>query len=217
MRKSNNKKIIIGAIAITLILIILTIVIIRNVVRKDKLNSEKYLATTNTNSNLVAQYIKSGITIGGITGTLETIDTYDADATPSDILTGKTAYAKGEKLTGTFEPLDTSDANATAGDIKQGKTAYVNGQKITGTSTANNYKFATFTASVDPYGNEYVNGNKTVTLPHTVAYVYVGQVANGNGGKTYINITGYSGNTISYYWATNTQNLSVTVTYAYIE
>lgn len=217
MKNSNKRKKIIGAIAIMLILIILTIIITTNVVKNNGLNSEQYLATANANSNLVAQYIKSGITIGGITGTLETLDTSDADATSSDILTGKTAYARGEKITGSFEPLDTSDANATAGDIKQGKTAYVNGQKITGTSTANNYKFATFTASVDVKGNEYVSGTKTVTVPHTVAWVYIGQVANGNSGKTYINITGYSGNTITYYWATNTINLSVNVPYAYIE
>lgn len=41
--------------------------------------------------------------------------------------------------------------------------------------------------------------------------------ANGNSGRTYINITGYSGNTITYYWATNSVNLSVNVPYAYIE
>lgn len=185
MKNSNKKKKIIGAIAIMLILIILTIIITTNVEKNNGLNNGQYLATANANSNLVAQYIKSGITIGGITGTLEI--------------------------------LDTSDADATAEDIKLGKTAYVNGQKITGTSTANNYKFDIFTASVDVKGNEYVSGTKTVTLPHTVAWVYIGQIANGNSGKTYINITGYSGNTITYYWATNSVNLSVNVPYAYIE
>ena len=47
-------------------------------------NSESYLATANANSDLVASYIKSGVTIGGITGTmkggeLKRVVIYDGD------------------------------------------------------------------------------------------------------------------------------------------
>lgn len=51
--------------------------------------------------NLTADKIKEGEHILGITGTLKSgIDTSDADATPNDILIGKTAYVNGEKIEG---------------------------------------------------------------------------------------------------------------------
>ena len=104
MKKINKKRRLIIAISILLLLIILAIIITSNIISKNtNLASGDYLATTaNANSNLVASYIKKGITIGGITGTLETLDTSDATATAADIELGKTAYVKGEKITGTY-------------------------------------------------------------------------------------------------------------------
>ena len=97
----NNKKKLIGAIAIILVAVILAIAITTNIVNR-QIGNEGYLSTTaNANSNLVAGYIKKGITIGGITGTLESLNTFDATAEPEDILWGKTGYVKGEKITGT--------------------------------------------------------------------------------------------------------------------
>ena len=99
---SKNKKLIV-IVAIILIAVILAIVITTNLTNNKELASAGYLATTaNASSNLVASYIKDGITIGGITGTLETLDTSDADATPEDIAYGKTAYVDGKKITGTY-------------------------------------------------------------------------------------------------------------------
>ena len=51
----------------------------------------------------MASYIRKGVTIGGITGTLESLDTSDATAKPEDILEGKTAYVNGVKITGTMK------------------------------------------------------------------------------------------------------------------
>ena len=103
MKKISKKQRIIIAISIALLLIILAIILISNIIiNKSKLKSEGYFATTaNVSSTLVASYIKKGITIGGITGTLEILDTSDADATPEDISWGKTGYVNGEKITGT--------------------------------------------------------------------------------------------------------------------
>ena len=101
MKKLNKKQKIIGLVAILIVAIILAIVITKNVINKNVVG-ESYLATTaNANSNLVASYIKEGITIGGITGTLASLNTFDATALPEDIIWGETAYVKGEKITGT--------------------------------------------------------------------------------------------------------------------
>lgn len=57
--------------------------------------------TAAIDSNIIADNIKSGITILGITGTYSGVDTTDATAVAADILIGKTAYARGSKITGT--------------------------------------------------------------------------------------------------------------------
>lgn len=58
--------------------------------------------------NLKAQNIKSGVSIFGVVGTLQN-GSEDANATDGDILSGKTAYAKGKKLTGTIPGKTASD------------------------------------------------------------------------------------------------------------
>lgn len=103
MKKEQRNRKIIVLIAIIVIAVIIAIVITTNIIRNNKqVASEQYLATTaNAGSSLVASYIKKGITIGGITGTLEVLDTSDATAIPEDITKGKTAYVNGVKITGT--------------------------------------------------------------------------------------------------------------------
>ena len=105
MKKISKKQRLIIAISILLLLIILAIVIISNIISKNSnLASGDYFATTaNANSNLIASYIKKGEKIGGITGTLEVLDTSDATATAEDIAAGKTAYVNGVKITGTYD------------------------------------------------------------------------------------------------------------------
>lgn len=55
------------------------------------------------NTKLLPENLKSGVTVLGITGTLEQsggIDTSDATAVAEDIISGKTAYVNGEKING---------------------------------------------------------------------------------------------------------------------
>ena len=87
MKKLSKKQKIIGFIAILLVAVIIVIIIATNKKKNNnQVASESYSATTaNAGSSLVASYIKKGITIGGITGTLEVLDTSDATATPEDI------------------------------------------------------------------------------------------------------------------------------------
>ena len=105
MKKLSKKQKLIGCIAIILVAVILAIAITTKIISNNNqiANQEEYLATTaNAGSSLVASYIKKGITIGGITGTLETLDTSDATAVASDIAKGKVAYARGERIVGTY-------------------------------------------------------------------------------------------------------------------
>lgn len=53
-------------------------------------------------TNLLPENIKKDTTILGVVGTLEALDTSDANATPSDLSRDKTAYVNGEKITGTI-------------------------------------------------------------------------------------------------------------------
>ncbi len=108
MKKLSKKQKLIVFIAILLVAVILAIVITTNIISNNNqiANQEEYLATTaNAGSSLVASYIKKGITIGGITGTLETLDTSDATAYAEDIAWGKVAYARGERIVGTYLTL----------------------------------------------------------------------------------------------------------------
>lgn len=104
----------------------------------------KLLAIKNEkDTKILPGNIKSGVEAFGVAGTF----TSDANATTSDVLSGKTAYVNGSKITGEYVPLDTSDADATVDDIYKDKTAYVNGVKITGRtpnlpiSSSNRFKY----------------------------------------------------------------------------
>ena len=53
-------------------------------------------------SDLIPKNIKKGTTIFNVEGSLEALDTSDANATARDIALGKTAYVKGEKIIGSL-------------------------------------------------------------------------------------------------------------------
>lgn len=106
MKKTSKNKKQMGFISILIIAIIVAITtsIIKN---NNQIANEGYsTAPTNADSEIIANYIKKGITIGGVTGKLESLNTFDATATAEDILYGKTAYVKGKKITGMWIPSE---------------------------------------------------------------------------------------------------------------
>ena len=154
MKKLNKKQKLIIAIAALLIVVILAIVITTNIISTNSnLASEGYLATTaNASSNLIASYIKKGVKVGGITGTLEILDTSDATATPADIAAGKTAYVDGKKIFGTYlEGIPIPDGFY-----------YVGGTKDTGIIISDSLDDAN--KGTDKSASEYV-GNQFVWVP----------------------------------------------------
>lgn len=195
MKKINSKQKLIGGIAIILIAVIIAIVITTSVIKNNnQVASEGYSATTaNAGSNLVASYIKKGITIGGITGTLETLDTSDATATPCDIAKGKTAYVKGEKITGTYvgtveSTLGTVTGNetnnTTVNDIYGNKVVVPAGFKIV--NPEDNVTDGIIIEDVSAPGKtEDTKGSQFVWIP-------VGEVKKEDGSTTTIQLGRYS-------------------------
>ena len=104
MKKLSKKQKLIGFMAILIIAVIVAIVITTSIIKNNnQVANEGYAATSaNAGSSLISNYILNGITIGGITGKMDVLNTSDATATPCDIAKGKTAYVKGEKITGTY-------------------------------------------------------------------------------------------------------------------
>ena len=103
MKKLSKKQKLIGFIAILIVAVIIAIVITTSIVKNNNQVANEGYAATNANagSNLIANYILNGITIGGITGKMDVLNTNDATAEAKDIAAGKTAYVKGKKITGT--------------------------------------------------------------------------------------------------------------------
>lgn len=119
--------------------------------------SGKAQISSTEQAKIIASNIKKGITILGVTGSVqEGVDTSDATASASQILSGNTAYVNGSKLTGTCTyDADTSSATATAAEIASGKTAYVNGTKLTGTLSFRNL----YTSTSSPSSADGSNGD----------------------------------------------------------
>ena len=99
IEKNRRLKVIISIICI---IIIIGIILGANVIKVNIANGKYNSSNSGSNNKkLIPEYIKEGITLGGITGTLKVLDTSDATAKPEDILYGKTAYVNGVKITGT--------------------------------------------------------------------------------------------------------------------
>lgn len=71
---------------------------------------------SSVDNNIKPNNIKYGVTILGVTGTLDLLDTSDATANASTILNGQTAYVNGSKVTGTMRNNGTLNYNPSTQD-----------------------------------------------------------------------------------------------------
>ena len=95
----KNRKIILTMSVVILAILIMSFVIMK--ITNVGIFSSNAKGANGNNGSIDPNDIKKGITIAGVTGILEDLDTSDATATPEDILAGKTAYVNGVKITGT--------------------------------------------------------------------------------------------------------------------
>lgn len=128
---------------------------------------------------LVANKIKQGEVILGVTGSYAGTDTSDATATASDILDSETAYAGGVKLTGTI-PVYDSNTQYTA-DVTQTFAADDTNSKIITSAMIQDAAFK--------------NGLINLRVPYNVVTNTIGLTAGKiKSGETILGITGsYSG------------------------
>ncbi|WP_302173476.1 hypothetical protein, partial [Megasphaera elsdenii] len=64
--------------------------------------------TSEEQAKLIADNIKAGVTILGVAGKASVVDTADATAAASTIVSGKTAYINGAKVTGSLTSVAVS-------------------------------------------------------------------------------------------------------------
>lgn len=69
--------------------------------------------TSEEQAKLVADNIKAGVTILGVAGKASVVDTADATAAASTIVSGKTAYINGAKVTGSLTSVAVSQDSLT--------------------------------------------------------------------------------------------------------
>lgn len=97
------------------------------------------------------------------------VDTSDATATAADIISGKTAYAKGVKITGTAKKLISGTVSQFYSDILSSSSAINNGVLV-----FNKYKLRIKKASdiiyYKIYGSSEINGMAAIVLSDITAF-----------------------------------------------
>ena len=94
----------------------------------DELLENLNLILLEKQEKIIPENIRKGIKLFDVDGSLEILDTSDADATAADIMKDKTAYVNGEKIVGTHEEaggdteyntlISPKDAGLTTFDVK---------------------------------------------------------------------------------------------------
>ncbi|NJO15529.1 MAG: DUF1566 domain-containing protein [Thioploca sp.] len=87
-------------------------------------------------ANLISSNIKAGVTILGVSGDKNVVDTSSGNANSSYLLEGQKAWVDGKEITGSLSLqnlANTSSGDALASEIITGKKAWLDGVEVTGT------------------------------------------------------------------------------------
>lgn len=129
-------------------------------------------------TNLKSANIKAGTTIFGIAGSSTVVDTSDATATASDMLSGKTAYVNGSKVTGNIVGKSSADLTVSGATVTVPAGYYGSGASATvasGSATTPTTSIAitpTFGVSTTT-GIVTVTGSSSKSITPTVNAGYV--------------------------------------------
>ena len=75
--------------------------------------SGKVQISSTEQAKIITDNIKSGVTILGVQGSSNVVDTSDGNAAAADIISGKSAYVGGQKVTGTMTAAVVSQDSTT--------------------------------------------------------------------------------------------------------
>ena len=166
--KSNKFKILGITFFIVILIILIGIISSKFIKQNNAVVQAQYQAGTGDSSDLIANYIKEGVKIGGIEGKLRVLDTSDATATPEDIDKGKTAYVNGGKIVGTYEkPIP--DLNSSNTKFTQNITYWTNQSvSVNVTTTVSGYILQTTTGNPDIESNWNSTSNQVLNDSGTV-------------------------------------------------
>lgn len=180
MRKLNSRRKILIITSLLALIVIIGIVSIK-VINQIEIANNKYLANSgNANSQLVSSVIKKGITIGGIEGTLEVLDTSDATAEPKDIRKGQTAYVKGKKITGTKIERDMLQVGDTVEYYPDTAAAYKIESQHSGYSTTQTLTQEQFTWKIMSIDNDNGTIELIADTPATQTFRLIGGLGYNN-------------------------------------
>lgn len=146
------------------------------VTNTDEVDVTQYAKAQIKDENLKAENIAENVEVLGITGTFRGgINTSDGDVTANDILAGKVAYAKEERIVGTIETYDYSNSEDVVTEFDKfilGQTTEIYNDRVTmiATRVFDAYSFlksADFpnVAQVSDYAFNDCKGLETINFP----------------------------------------------------
>lgn len=135
--------------------------------------ANQYLTGVQTikgDTNLVSSNIKSGVSIFGVSGSSNVVDTSGGDATAAQILSGKKAYVDGNLVTGSMTNRGAVSATVEAGASYTIPAGYHNGSGKVEASGSGQVVGALYAVCNTSAANVYVYAQDETTIDTSILY-----------------------------------------------